>query len=76
MESGISAGGAGMFGIPAGGAGMLALGYANKRTVAISMGAPSVFESMVPDKVCCAISGMAITLHSMISRYFIYNSYL
>ena len=82
MESGISSGIPGMpaggigipsggAGIPAGGAGMLFFGYANRRIVAISMGAPSVFETMVPDRVCCAINGITTTQLSIISKYFI-----
>jgi hypothetical protein len=51
----MSAGGAGIWSIPEGGVGIDNLGKANKRTVAISMGCPSVLESIVPDTVFCAI---------------------
>ena len=68
MESGIFSG---IPGIPAGGAGMLFFGYANSRTVAISMGALSVLETTVPDRVYCAITGITIKLLNIINKYFI-----
>jgi hypothetical protein len=47
-------GGAGIFPIPGGGVGIDSAGNANRRTVAISTGFPSVFERIVPDNVFCA----------------------
>jgi hypothetical protein len=65
-ESGMSAGGAGMLGILVGGAGIVSLGYANKRTVAISTGLASVFDTIVPDNVFCAIIAVVTANNSNI----------
>jgi hypothetical protein len=86
MESGISAGGAGilgapgggvgMFAAPGGGAGILSFGNRNKRTVAISTGLPSVLESIVPDNVFCAITDTTVTHSNNITlNRFIYTNY-
>ena len=43
--------------------------YWNKRTVAISTGALSVLESMVPDSVCCASMRGLVMKRSVLSMH-------